>query len=106
MIAAKRGSYPHPVLDGSDDIDSTFQVLNVTIAPTVDDVEIRFQVRMDDPDIQKLIDAGDARLSFRWKCGPTFSSEELEPRQAPTGDGTNYLAYIDQQKIRRSLPGR
>ena len=35
MATVTRGSYPHPVLDGSDDVASTIEVFNVTVTPTV-----------------------------------------------------------------------
>jgi hypothetical protein len=99
-----RGSYPHPVLDSSDDIGSSIEVFNVTIAPTIDDVEIRFQIRMDDPDIQAKIDAKEIRYTFRWKCGSTIASEELEPQRVATHvDSTSYVAWISQEKIRRTV---
>ena len=99
-----RGSYPHPVLDSSDDIDSSIEVFNVTVAPTVDDVEIRFQIRMDDPDIQARIDSKQARYTFRWKCGSTIASEELEPRKvAVLADSISYIAWIPQERIRRTV---
>jgi len=102
--ATKRGSYPHPVVDASDDVNSIIEVFNVTVAPAVDDVEIRFQVRMDDPDIQELMNAGVARLSFRWKCGSTLASEELEPDRATTHiDSVSFVAWIPQERIRRSV---
>ena len=102
--ATKRGSYPHPVLDASDDVDSAIEVFNVTVAPTVDDVELRFQIRMDDPDIQQRIDTGEARFSFRWKCGSTLASDELQPSHVAThSDSTSFVAWIPQELIRRSV---
>lgn len=102
--APKRGSYPHPVLDASDDVDSDIEVFNTSFSPTVDDVELKFQVRMDDPDIQRLIDSEEARFSFRWKCGSTLASEELEPQHVATHvDSTSFVAWIPQERIRRTV---
>lgn len=100
----KRGSYPHPVLDASDDVDSDIEVFNVTVAPTVDDVELRFQIRMNDPDIQHRIETGEARYSFRWKCGATLASEEFQPQPVAThSDSKSFVAWIPQERIRRSV---
>lgn len=103
-MARTRGSYPHPVLDASDDVDSSIQVFNFTFAPSVDDVEIRFQVRMTDPDIQHLLDTGAARYSFRWSCSSTISSGDLQA--SPTqkyADSTAYSGGIDQEDIRGTV---
>ncbi|MGM0930068.1 MAG: hypothetical protein ACQEXN_10195 [Actinomycetota bacterium] len=97
----KRGSYPHPVLDSSDDVGSSFEVLNATISPSVDDVEIKFQVRLNDPDVQSLLDEGTARYSFRWTCSSTIATGELIASvQQQHVDGSTYIGWIDQQTIR------
>lgn len=99
-----RGSYPHPVLDASDDVASTIEVLNPTVASAVDDVEIRFQIRMTDPSIQALLDSESARYSFRWTCSSTISSKELQARPEKTyADSTGYIGWIDQQEIRGTV---
>ena len=98
---ATRASYPHPVLDTSDDVASTFEVFNFTVAPTVDDIELQFRVRLDDTDLQEMIADGRARLSFRWHCTATLATGELEPRPDRVhADGQGYLAWIDQQDVR------
>lgn len=99
-----RGSYPHPVLDASDDVDSIMEVFNFTFAPSVDDVDIRFQVRMTDPDIQRLLDAGKAQYSFRWKCSSTINSGDLKaiPGQVYV-DSVAYSGGIDQEDIRGTV---
>lgn len=97
----KRGSYPHPVLDASDDVSSSIEVVNVTYASSVDDVEIKFQLRMCDPDIQSLVDEGVARYSFRWTCSSTIASGELNASvHQQHVDGSTYIGWIDQQDIR------
>ncbi|MCQ1996863.1 hypothetical protein [Arthrobacter sp. zg-Y1171] len=100
--AAKRGSYPHPVLDASDDVSTEFQVLNAVVTPTVNDVEVKFQVRMTDPDIQALLDTGLARYSFRWTCSSTIAAGELGATvQQRHVDGATYVGSIDQEDVRR-----
>lgn len=99
-----RGSYPHPVLDASDDVTSTIEVFNPTYASGVNDVEIRFQVRMTDPGIQSLLDNGLARYSFRWTCSSTIASGELDAQLAQTyADSTGFLGWLDQEEIRGTV---
>jgi hypothetical protein len=103
-MASTRGSYPHPVLDASDDVDSTIEVFNFTFAPSVDDVDIRFQVRMSDPDIQRLLDNKKARYSFRWKCSSTINSGDLKALPVQVhADSTAYSGGIDQEDIRGTV---
>ena len=73
MSKVTRGSYPHPVLDASDDVGASIEVFNVSVAPSVDDVEVRFQLRMTEPLIHKLLQEGAARYSFRWSCSLVMS---------------------------------
>lgn len=102
--ATRRGSYPHPVVDASDDVAGEFEVFNVTVTPSIEDVELRFQVRMSDPDIQLLLDAGRARYSFRWTCSSTITVGELDHSvNATHADSTGYVAWIDQQQMRRAV---
>lgn len=103
-MAIGRGSYPHPVLDDSDDVGSTFKVFNVTIAPTVDDIEISFTVATDDPTLEELVRSGKARYSFRWRCGATMATGELEPEiQQHLASGKRYVVRLDQREVRRSV---
>ena len=102
---AARGSYPHPVLDdASDDVGSSFDVANVTVAPTQEDIELTFDVRSDDPNLRDLIEDGRARHSLRWQCSATIASAELEPQVwRRSADGiTSLRTWIDQ----RSVTGR
>lgn len=103
-MAVSRGSYPHPVLDASDDVASVFEVLNVAVAPTVDFVEVRFEVRNDDPTLTSALSDGRARLSFRWRCGATLATGELTPEEdGRTPSSTRYVAVLDQQTVRDSV---
>ncbi len=96
-----RGSFPHPVLDHTDDVDATFKLTNTTYTPSVDDVRLDFRVIMDDPDLKALIDANQARYSFRWSCSSTMAAGELEPRAVDLrADSTRYQAWILQENLR------
>lgn len=102
--STKRGSYPHPVLDASDDVNSVFQVFNAAVTPNVNDVEVKFQVRMSDPDVQTFIDSGAARYSFRWTCTSTIATGELGATiQQRHPDGATYAGSIDQEDIRGTV---
>ena len=104
MSKTTRGSYPHPVLDASDDVNAEIEVFNASFAPSVDDIEVRFQVRMTDPDIQKLLASGHARYSFRWSCSSTIATGELAAGvQQHYVDSTAYVGWIDQESVRDTV---
>ena len=98
---ATRGSYPHPVLDASDDVASRFEITGATVEATQEDVEIRLQVVIDDPDLLDHINSGLARYSLRWTCGATISTGEIEPEIIRKHtDGVVQRIFIDQQFLR------
>ncbi|MDB0039016.1 hypothetical protein N9F54_00435 [Actinomycetota bacterium] len=100
-MPSSRGSFPHPVLDHTDDVNASCEVFNINVTPNVEDVEINFQVRMTDPQIQALINNGEAKYSFRWQCGSTIGSGSLDHATAtPMADSTRYTSWIDQRSIR------
>jgi hypothetical protein len=95
-----RGSYPHPVLDASDDVASYFDVSNVLVSPTIEDICVTFDVRTDDPTLKHLMATGEARLSLRWRCSATLASGEHEPHPRMTlADGHKYESWIDQREV-------
>lgn len=97
---ASRGSYPHPVLDGSDDVSSEFLVLNPTIDVGVDHVSIMFDVRCDDPDLRRLLENGGADIAARWKCSATMRNGQLQLEATPlTPDVVRYSAVLDHQQL-------
>jgi hypothetical protein len=96
-----RGSFPHPVLDDSDDIDSVFKVFNLSFSPSVEDIEVRFQLRIDNEEIISLIKRGMAKISCNWMCGSTMIYRDLEVIESQTyADSKGYVAYIDQREAR------
>jgi len=98
---ANRGSYPHPVVDNSDDVSSSFEVLNVLVAPFQQDIEITYEIRTDDPDLESLIDSGQAKHSLRWRCSSTISTGEMAPDEFQrTKTGYKLRAWLDQQLVR------
>lgn len=98
---ATRGSYPHPVLDTSDDVASRFEITGATVEATQEDVEIKLQVVIDDPDLLGYINSGLARYSLRWTCGATISTGEIEPEiLRKHADGVSQRIFIDQQNLK------
>lgn len=96
-----RGSYPHPVLDDSDDVGSQFEATNFQVAPSHEDVELTWEIRTDDPDVQRLLADGDARHSLQWTCSATMSTDEVDPQIHKRDGGiTTLRTWIDQQRIR------
>jgi hypothetical protein len=103
-MAAMRGSFPHPVLDDSDDVGSFIEALNVAVTPSISDVEVRYEVRSDDPDLWDLILRGVARHSLRWTCTATVATEEVIPTlERNVYQGVGLISTIDQRAIRGTV---
>jgi hypothetical protein len=95
-----RGSYPHPVLDASDDVDSYFDVSNARVSPTIEDIVLTFDVRTDDPTLRRLLTEGKAGLSLRWRCSATLASGLHFPgTRMRLADGYRYESSIDQRQV-------
>lgn len=98
---ASRGSYPHPVIDMSDDVDSNFEVLNVLVDPSQQDIEITYEIRTDDPDLIRLLKSGIAVHSLRWRCSSTISTGDMKPEVTHrTPNGFKLRAWLDQQLVK------
>jgi hypothetical protein len=98
---ALRGSYPHPVLDTSDDVASYFDVSNVGVSPSIEDIGLTFDVRTDDPTLMRLLGERKVRVSLRWRCSATLATGEHEPRPLMAlADGNQYEFWIDQRQVR------
>ena len=96
-----RGSYPHPVIDEADDVASDFEVLNVQVAPTQQDIEVSYEIRSDDPDLERLLAEGLAYHSLRWRCSSTISTGEMKPTVIRrTGTGYQLSAWLDQTLVK------
>lgn len=103
-MASMRGSFPHPVLDDSDDVGSFLEVCNVAVTPSISDVEIRYEVRSDDSDLRGLIASGAARHSLRWTCSATIATQEVTPTlERITYQGVGLTTTIDQRGIRGTV---
>ncbi|OZG51611.1 hypothetical protein PSRA_1008 [Pseudoscardovia radai] len=97
-------SYPIPVLGGgvpgNSDVASRWEVKDITVETMTEDVPIRMRVCCDDPDLKKLLDAGDVAIKARWDCPSTFSSGYLDlSKIQPHADGATYESSIDQRMI-------
>jgi len=96
-----RGSYPHPVLDDSDDVISDLETLNVLIDASQQDIEVSYELRTNDPDLLALIDSGRAVHSLRWHCSSTISTGEMQPSEHQRrSSGVKLSAWLDQQLVR------
>lgn len=96
----KAGGYPHPVIDGSGDIESDFEVKNVTIESFIEDVRATFDVECDDPTLLHLIESGQARVSLKWRCPATLALGEFAPvRESSQAARTRFSASFPQQDI-------
>lgn len=95
------GSYPHPVLGHYDDVSSTFEVVNFFVSPGIEDVEVKFRYKTDDPDLDALIQAGDAILMAWWDCTTTMAAGQLELSVLQEhADGKTYIGWLDQRLVR------
>ncbi len=101
---AIRGSYPHPVIDAADDVASVFEVLNVLIDPSQQDIEITYEIRTDDPDLIRLLESGVAMHSLRWRCSSTISAGDMKPEVTHrTSAGFKLKAWLDQQLVKGNV---
>ncbi|WP_461538561.1 hypothetical protein [Spongorhabdus nitratireducens] len=98
---ANRGSYPHPVIDNSDDVSSSFEVINPCAALTQEDIEITYEIRTEDADLIQLIESGYAIHSLNWRCSSAISTGEIEPRlKQRTPTGFKFSTSLDQQDLK------
>jgi hypothetical protein len=103
-VRTLRGSYPHPVLDDSDDVGSNFEVSNPSTSPNIEDIGLTFDLRTDDPTIKRLLEERKARVSLRWRCSATLATGEHEPEvRASLADGHQHEFWIDQREVRGTI---
>lgn len=99
MVKA-RGSYPHPVIDASDDVDSEFRMANVEKASRVDSFELYFDVFLDDDEIKEYLEDRTARMVMRWRCRQTMRIGYEEPRRDPSrASGRRWLVSLPHSDI-------
>lgn len=84
---ASRGSYPHPVLDNSDDVAGDFRLSAVSVTPTAEFVDLAFDVFIENSEVRDLYLGGTVALTAAWRCSATFSSGSLEPVVEIQGNG-------------------
>lgn len=101
---ATQGSYPHPVIGHLDDVDSSFEVSSASVVPTAEDIEVKLRLRLDDPDLKRMLEDQTAALVFRWSCAATLASGVLRPYVgARHADGDTWVTTIDQQDVRDTV---
>lgn len=99
-MARSRGSYPYPVLDGSDDVDSEFAMVNTQMMSLVGSMQFDFEVRLTDVDIQRYLAEGSARLVMKWRCAETFRLGQVTPHLVQEFARTRkYRVAVPQDEI-------
>ena len=99
-MARRLGSFPHPVVGNSDDVDALFEVTDPVVTPTVDSLEVTFRVRLTDDDLKAMITEGDAKYHFRWSCANTLSSGDMGADvKVRHADGATFVSYLDQRSV-------
>lgn len=99
-MARARGSYPHPVVDDSDDTDSIFLMSNIQIEVEVERLRLQFEATLTDEDLKQHLDQGRARMVLRWKCSETFRLGQVEPQKLATlARSHKYAVSLPQEEL-------
>lgn len=97
---ADRGSYPHPVLDHSDDVQGEFRLTAARVDPSPLHVDLEFTALLDNAEIRSMLDAGDVALRARWRCTATMATGGLDLTVEPEGPLLlRCTSTIDQDEI-------
>lgn len=100
-MASYSGSYPHPVLGNRDDVHSEIDIINARSQSDVDFITVEFDLVWTDPDLERLLAGGEARLLVWATCGQTFFSKEVQATELrAVANGSRYLILLDQQDVR------
>jgi hypothetical protein len=95
-----RGSYPYPVLDRSDDVDSEFAMSKTRMASFTGHMELEFDVTLTDEDLRDHLRAGTADLVVRWRCPRTFKLGQITPKRIQNlPRATRYSISLAQDDI-------
>lgn len=100
-MARARGSFPHPIVDGSDDVDSVFSIRDgVQLSTTPASVNLEFMVELDDPDMIRMLREDQVRLRLKWRCRQTLKSGEARPRKLTDyGSKARYSVELSQSDL-------
>lgn len=99
-MARTRGSYPHPVVDASDDTDSIFLMSNTQMEVEVERLRLEFEATLTDEDLKQHLDHGSARMVLRWKCSETFRLGQAEPQKVATlARSHKYVVSLPQEEL-------
>lgn len=101
-MARAFGSYPHPVLaTGLGDVDSVLEVQRASIAIKVDEVQIRFDLILDDPYFQEMLGMAQLAVKARIRSGAAMSVLSVAAKeQLHLGDRRHYSVSFDQSELR------
>lgn len=94
-MSSRRGSYPHPLIDGSDDVSTDFVARELKLVMGATSISFEFELDLDDDDLIGYLHAGAAEIVVRWRCAQTFRLGQLEPQQLS--------AFGQTQRLRGSL---
>lgn len=98
---AQNGSFPHPVIGNSDDVNSTLTLTNIVVAPSIEDVRLDFRLTTNDTQLMELVNDGTLQVIIFWHCRATLSSGILNPLQVKQRiDGWTYQCQLMQEDIR------
>jgi hypothetical protein len=99
-MTSKRGSYPYPLLDAGDDVDSNFVISNVIWTASVRSLGVEFRLLLTDDDLWSYIESGAARIVVRWRCAQTFKLGQAVPRETVAfGRARDYVFELAQDDI-------
>lgn len=95
-----RGSYPHPVLDHTDDVIAEFAGRNIVQESAVDHIELRFDLLWSENHLRQLVEECKAILFARWKCPRTLRLQSAQlALLADYGNSRRYGFAIPQVEV-------
>lgn len=95
------GSFPHPVIGHSDDVNSVLTLSNIDITTMTEDIRVDFRIETDDSQLVELVDDGSVEIVAMWTCGATLGGGRLSPSSlVKTFDGWEATCFLDQQEVR------
>lgn len=103
-MANRRGFYPHPVLDDSDDVDGSFEIVNPVYESFQDSISISFEIRISNDEYLQMYKDGAAALSARWRSSATLAHGDLQPQlDRMTAEGGRFHAYLAHDEVRGEI---
>jgi hypothetical protein len=99
-MSNRRGSYPHPVLDATDDVDSNFVVDRVSYLSGALFLTLDLDVSLDDKEMAALLRDRKAHLILRWRCGQTMKLGHIALEHTVNrGVSKSYAVTLSQDEV-------